>query len=427
MAWMASVIARGIQLFFMGGRWCRGGGVGALAWGHCLAARRGAGSARIATRDGCRRAPMRSRVRFHFHASIGTKLLPLAIQRATDHTAGMEEAPLHVLVAPSHPDPYAWYARLRVSRPLFFDEALKLWVVSGPYLVQQALHDGRLRVRPPAEPVPRALLGRPTGEVFALLVRMNDGDFHARHRPQVEAAVSAWTAAEVAQAAEAATRDLAGRCDPNALLSAIPVQTMVRLLRVPHAQRDATVDWVHAFTQGIAAGASAEALDRADVAAVALMEQGERQGLSRVDAANRIALMQQALDATAGLLGNAVRAALVSSTDEDAGETVSRTAHQDPAVHNTRRFAATQLDLGGERINAGDALVLVLVPACSFGAGPHACPGERIALQIATSALRTLQSLGPLSQEFGAVRGYRPLPNARIPAFGPARPEHEPR
>jgi cytochrome P450 len=339
----------------------------------------------------------------------------------------MEEAPLNVLAAPSHPDPYAWYARLRVSRPLFFDEALKLWVVSGPYLVQQALHDARLRVRPADEPVPRALQGRPTGEVFGMLVRMNDGDFHARHRPQVEAAASSFSAAPVAQAAEAATRELAGRCDANALLSAIPVRAMARLLGVPQAQRDATVDWVHSFTQGIGAGASTEALDRADVAAVALMDQGEREGLSRVEAANRIALMQQAMDATAGLLGNAVRAALVSGTDEDAGEIAARTAHQDPAVHNTRRFAATPLELGGERISEGDALVLVLVPACPFGAGAHACPGERLALQIATSALRTLQSLGPLSGIFGAVRGYRPLPNARIPVFDGVRTEHEPR
>lgn len=339
----------------------------------------------------------------------------------------MEEAPLHVLAAPSHPDPYAWYARLRVSRPLFFDETLKLWVVSGPYLVQQALRDARLRVRPPGELIPVALQGRPTGEVFGMLVRMNDGEFHARHRPHVEAAASSWSAAAVAQAAEAATRDLADRIEPNALLSAIPAQAMARLLGVPPAQRDATVDWVHAFTQGIAAGASAEALDRADAAALALMEQGEREGLSRVGAANRIALMQQALDATAGWLGNAVRAALVTGTDEDAGERVARTAQEDPAVHNTRRFAATGIELGGERINEGDALVLVLVPACPFGAGPHACPGERIALQIASSALRTLQSLGPLEQIFGAPRSYRPLPNARIPVFGALRAEREPR
>ena len=32
------------------------------------------------------------------------------------------EDPRDVLQAPSHPDPYPWYARLRRDRPLFFDD-----------------------------------------------------------------------------------------------------------------------------------------------------------------------------------------------------------------------------------------------------------------------------------------------------------------
>ena len=38
------------------------------------------------------------------------------------------------------------------------------------------------RVRPPAEPVPRALAGSAAGSVFGRLVRMNDGDAHAAAR-----------------------------------------------------------------------------------------------------------------------------------------------------------------------------------------------------------------------------------------------------
>jgi cytochrome P450 len=346
-----------------------------------------------------------------------TKLFLLANPPGVIHTARMED-PRHALEAPSHPDPYGWYARLRVSRPIHFEQQLGLWVVSGPYLVQQALSHPQLRVRPPAEPVPGALQGRPAGEVFAQLVRMNDGEFHARHRPEVAAAAARFGEGAVALAAEAAARDVAERKDANALLSAIPVQAMARLLGVPDANLDRTVDWVHDFTQGIAAGASAEAIERADAAAVALMAQGEREGLSGGRAANRIAFMQQALDATAGLLGNAVHAAqLKEDASPDAGELVARVAHADPAVHNTRRFAAADLELGGNRIAAGQALVLVLVPETSFGFGAHACPGERIALQIAATALRTLQSLAPLSRTFGKVRGYRPLTNARIPVF----------
>jgi cytochrome P450 len=282
--------------------------------------------------------------------------------------------------------------------------------------VAQALRDPLLRVRPPAEPVPRALQGRSAGEVFSRLVRMNDGEFHARHRPEVEAAVARFDADAVAHAAEAATRDLLPRCEVNALLSAIPVQAMARLIGVPDAERDRTVACVHDFTQGIAAGASAEAVERADAAVQALMEQGEREGLPRVRAANRIALMQQALDATAGLLGNAIVAALAGG-DEDAHTLVARVARTDPAIHNTRRFAASDLELGGQRIAAGDGLVLVLVPSSPFGAGAHACPGERIALQLAATALHTLRQAGPLGRTFGSVRGYRPLPNARIPVF----------
>ncbi len=70
--------------------------------------------------------------------------------------------------------------------------------------------------------------------------------------------------------------------------------------------------------------------------------------------------------------------------------------------------------------------MLVLVPECPFGGGAHACPGERIALQVATSALRTLQSIAPLAPALGAVRGYRPLPNARIPVFSGGTPAASP-
>ncbi|NML45279.1 hypothetical protein HHL11_16115 [Ramlibacter sp. G-1-2-2] len=328
------------------------------------------------------------------------------------------EEPRDALAAPSHTDPYAWYARLRVRSPLAYDAQLKLWVVAGPYLVEQALQHLQLRVRPPAEPVPKALLGRPTGDVFAQLVRMNDGDFHARHRPAVEAAAARFAPAAVAQATEAATRDLAPRLEANALLSAIPVQAMARLLGVAGASLDRTVEWVHEFTRGIGPGVDADTLERSDTAARALLAQGERDGLQPFAAANRIAFMQQSLDATAGLIGNAVCAALRQGEEApDAGELVAHVARHDPAVHNTRRFAAADVELGGERIAAGDALLLLLVNEHPFGGGAHACPGDRIALQIAVSALRTLQVLEPLQDKFRAVRGYRPLPNARIPVF----------
>lgn len=336
------------------------------------------------------------------------------------------DAPKHVLAAPSHPDPYPWYAQLRATRPLFFDEQIGLWAASSAALVEEAfLHPG-LRVRPPAEPVPRALLGRPTGDVFAQLVRMTDGDYHDRHKPDVIAATGRWDRAAVTAATEQAARDLVGRVDPNRLLTALPVQAIARLLGVAEGRLDTVVGQVHDFVQGIGGAADAAALDRSDAAVLALMEE--------VHGANRIALMQQAVDATAGLVGNAVLL-LQQRPELDGPGFVSELARWDPPVHNTRRFAAADLELGGQRIAAGQGVVLVIAaanrdPAVNpepdaflreragrrsfvFGAGVHACPGDHLALAIAAAALR----LQRVVRAFGPLRGFRPLPNARVPLF----------
>ena len=354
-------------------------------------------------------------------------------------------APRDPISAVVHPDPYPYYASLRLDKPLHIDTALGLWVASSYETVRAALEHPALRVRPPAEPVPKALVGTPTGEVFARLVRMTDGDFHAKHRPDVEQAAARISMARVAEAAEAAARDLAPRLDANAFLSAVPVQTMARLLGVPAPSLDRTVACVVAFVQGIAANASPQAIAQANEAVLELMGQGEAEGLDPVRSANRIAFMQQSLDATAGLLGNAILVLLrrPELAAKDAApdiwrQLVAEVARWDSPVQNTRRFAAADLVLAGESIAQGQGLLLVLASAnrdaalnpepdvfdleraerrsMSFGAGRHGCPGETIAIEIAAAALRALDSAGPLTP-FMNHTGYRPLANARIPTF----------
>lgn len=345
------------------------------------------------------------------------------------------------MAAPSHPDPYPWYGTLRAMRPLFFDERLGLWVASSAAVVQEALLHPGLRVRPPAEPVPRALVGTAAGEVFSLLVRMNDGAFHARHKPAVSADASRFDEEAARSAASAAVDDLVEHAAPDFLLSAVPVQAMARLLGVPRDALARTVGWVHDFTRGIAPGADAAAVSAADAAARALMAQGEAAGLSRAAAANRLALMQQALDATAGLIGNTL--VLLERHPQLANEPhfVAEVARWDPPVHNTRRFAAEDTVLAGEPIHAGQGVLLLVAAAnrdpalnedpdaflCArparrslvFGGGAHACPGERLALALAEGAVRALRRRGPLQRVLGSPRGYRPLTNARIPVFSP--------
>ena len=356
--------------------------------------------------------------------------------------------PRDPVAAATHADPYPYSARLR-QRALDYDAGLGLWVATTADVVQAALAHPALRVRPPAEPVPKALVGTPVGEVFARLVRMNDGEFHVRHRPDVQRAAARFTMPDVARAAEQAVLDLAPRADANAFLSAVPVQSMARLLGVPPASLDRTVAGVEAFVKGIGANASEPMIALANDAVAELMAQGEAQGLDPVRSANRIALMQQSLDATAGLIGNTVLflrrqpEVLVPGAPSEAWRAVvSEVARWDPPVQNTRRFAATDLVLAGQTITQGQGVLLLLASAnrdpvrnrdpdtfdahravrrgLGFGAGSHACPGESIAQEIAAAALRALVAFAGLGL-FAEHTGYRPLPNARIPTFSADR------
>ncbi|HET6828808.1 MAG TPA: cytochrome P450, partial [Ramlibacter sp.] len=118
----------------------------------------------------------------------------------------MQQQPRDAVQAATHPDPYPWYRSLRETQPLAYDPSVKLWVAADARTVLEALAHPQLRVRPPAEPVPAALVGSPAGEVFARLVRMNDGEFHGRHRPEVSAQAQRMSLDAVAAAGQEAAR-----------------------------------------------------------------------------------------------------------------------------------------------------------------------------------------------------------------------------
>jgi len=356
--------------------------------------------------------------------------------------------PGNPIAAVTHADPYPYYRQLREQRPLYFDEGLKLWVASTHAVIVEAFRSVGLRVRPPAEPVPHALLGSAAGEVFAQLVRMNDGAFHAAHKPAVAQGARRWSLAQVALASRDTAAELVPALDANALLTALPVQAMARLLGVPASLLSQTSQWVHEFTQGIAPGAATgRQVARASAAAQGLMAQGLAQGLSSVQAANRIAMMQQSLDATAGLLGNTVcrlqqQPPLAQHTAQSldfARGLVAEVARWDAPVQNSRRFAADKLVLAGQEIDQGQGVLLVLASAnrdpalnaqpdlfdpqrqqrrsMTFGAAGHACPGELIAIEIVAACAQWMGAEGLLATYFGRQTGFAPLSNARIPVF----------
>ena len=163
--------------------------------------------------------------------------------------------------------------------------------------------------------------------------------------------------------------------------------------------------------------------------------------------ANLIGLLSQTCEASAGLIGNTLialhRSPELLETVQTAPATLARlvaeTARYDPPVQNTRRFVARPCVIANRTLAAGDSLVVVLASAnrdpvanpapdsflldrahpqtFSFGSGRHQCPGQQLALAIASEAIRLwLQHPSPSSAR--QLRWhYLPSLNGRIPQF----------
>jgi cytochrome P450 len=230
-------------------------------------------------------------------------------------------------------------------------------------------------------------------------------------------------------------------------MSRLPVQVMARLLGVPDQQLEVTSQQVQQFVQGIVPGASHTVMVLASEAAEALMVQGRALGLDAVQAANRIGLMQQSLDATAGLIGHTALmlaqhpqlAAAADSAPDAMRAFVAEVERHESPIQNTRRFAVASTMLAGQAIQPGQGVLLVLASgnrdaafnpqadrfepgrtggrSMGFGSGVHACPGTPIAIEIVATYVRWIRAQGRFDLYFARQTGFRSLGNARIPVF----------
>jgi cytochrome P450 len=378
--------------------------------------------------------------------------------------------PVDPVAAVTHADPYPFYAELRAGPPLVWNEKLRLWVASRADVIESLLlAHGALRVRPAAEPVPRAIAGGAAGEVFGHLVRMNDGAAHQAHRPALQRALAGLDLNAVHAAALQVARGVPSQPLSDALFS-MPVQAVAHLLGFADETLPQVDRWMRDFVACLSPLSTAQELQGACIAAGELMTRFEalaadaapRSGtllaavmaesdastpLSRSLLANIVGLLSQTCDATAGLLGNSLIALVREPSLRQAARTrdglpaiVEETARHDPSVHNTRRFAVEPITIAGTSLAMGDAVLLVLAAAnrdpafnpdpdsftlvrarrrmLGFGHGMHACPGQALACTLAAAGLEALLGRAP---DLDAMRErgwhYRPSANARIPVF----------
>ena len=370
--------------------------------------------------------------------------------------------PRDPVAAVVHPDPYPYYADLVAHRPLHRDDGLGLWVASSAEAVTAVLTSDRCRVRPSAEPVPGALLESPAGEIFGRLVRMNDGVGHAAMKDAVSATFEALDVARVTTLGRERARALVDATAPQDDASRLTdfafrltADVVASLLGAEPSTLPAVARWTDDFVRCLASGTPPDQLARGKTAAGELLAFGRslrsRDGLvaglrrhapdsDDASAANAIGFLSQSYEATAGLIGNTLLAlARFPDLRRAVPAVVLEVLRHDAPVQNTRRFVAEAGDVAGVEMKSGDAILVVLAAAnrdpaanpdpaefdvtrtapavFTFGVGPHACPGTKLATTIAAAGVQQLIAAGLNLDGLAESMTYRPSANTRIPLF----------
>lgn len=363
------------------------------------------------------------------------------------------------LQAATQPDPYAYYAGLRRHEGLFFDTDVGLWIASRADTVEAVLAHPDCHVRPLHEPVPAAIGQRASGQLFARLMRMNEGTAHGCPRAAIAPALAALDAQHVAGVVRLLSGNIDGLDD---WMFTLPVAVIAHLLGLPgeslHRVAGLTRDFVaclsplsdEAQLRNADLGASQLRQMFSDVleetALLAAIRSGEWVGADVLNA-NLIGLLSQTCEATAGLIGNTLvtlarRPDLleqVQRTPALATALVEEVARYDAPVQNTRRFVAQRCTIGRQVLQVGDTILVLLASAnrdrdanpypdavllartqrrtFSFGHGRHQCPGQRLALTLASQLILALLHRQPDVLTYTAEFSYWPSLNGRIPRF----------
>ncbi|MET3134810.1 cytochrome P450 [Oxalobacteraceae bacterium GrIS 1.11] len=301
-------------------------------------------------------------------------------------------------------DPYSFYEHLRTDFGLYYDEVLQLWVASSAADVTAVLSHASFRVRPATEFLPHTLLESTAGNIFGNLVRMNDGEKQSSLKRMVSTALDSLNPSKVQTKAEYWSERLYQEISPNDsgtglrdFCYCLPTYVMGDLIGVPEDELMQVTQWIGEFIRCIAPGGSVEqiavGLRAAKRLHACMSTQLERSGSGNTGGnllsilaeiskneksitveqiiANSIGLLTQTYEATAGLISNSVlmlgrTPVLLTSIREESQliqNLILEILRFDPSIQNTRRFVVTDDIIAGQKMRAGDAILLIVAAA----------------------------------------------------------------
>ncbi|MEO5793915.1 MAG: cytochrome P450 [Rhodoferax sp.] len=386
--------------------------------------------------------------------------------------------PAHVFAAPTHTDPYPYYAALVAGPALVFAPELGVWIAARADVVAEVLGNPCCKVRPVAEPVPPAIVGTVAGTLFGQWLRMQDGSAHTGPKRALQRALAAVPVPQVQETTRACAMDVV-HAAPHGLLvdmlqhwtHVLPCTVVARLLGFDKEVAAQLVGWMADFVacvsplstpaqlaQASCAGQALRDTVRAAVLAASpsadnllygVLREAAAVGWDDIEAicANLVGLLSQTFDATAGLVGNSIvalrrqpgRVEMLHASPAQWAAWVQELSRHDPPVQNTRRYVAEPTTVAGIALQPGDTIVVVLAaasrdpavharphafdigrtpdPIYGFGTGAHACPGQAWAYAIVATALQELLQRQPHLATAPLAWRYRPSLNGRIPQF----------
>ncbi|WP_030911206.1 hypothetical protein [Streptosporangium amethystogenes] len=255
-------------------------------------------------------------------------------------------------------------------------------VVSGHAEVQAVLADPRFTV----DPVPRPPFALSVAWLRGAVGRFAEGSTHAGRRAAGEAVLAGLDPDALrAEAFRLASQDAGPLPCPPEL---VPVLVLAVALGVPAQDGPLAVQAVTALAPAYLPGREEADPKAADEGVMRLAR------LLGDPAPERLAvlagLLAQACGPTAGLVRGALaRAAASQSVEQTVEELLDETLRDDPPVRTLRRRAPGD----------GRAVVLDIAAAnrdpralshLTFGAGPRACPGRRVALALAAGTVEAV-------------------------------------